>query len=101
MPTVFDSHQAEIIKVENSLDTFGHKARRVLAFYRAEIQRTFNSQPANLVTFERIGLYRLMSLRLLSRLFDRRASGKFVTSDDRNLVQLLFSAERHFAGSSY
>jgi hypothetical protein len=99
--TIYDSLQSEILAVEKSLDTFPHKAKRVLGLYRFEIQRTSESQPATLATYERIGIHRLMSLRLLSQLLDNRTPGHSVSADDRHLLQLLFSTERRLADSTF
>jgi hypothetical protein len=78
-----------------------NKLTQVLREYHAESERDFLGKPATREVYERIGVHRLISLRLLSQLLDNRANtlapGKPVSIDASHLTQLLFDAGQQFA----
>ena len=91
-----DAIHAELLEVEQRLDTRSHKLRKVLNFTRLEIQRAVEQLPGTRELYERIGLYAVMANHLAGQLLNR----KVVSSDDRYLVKLLFTAFKRFAAST-
>jgi hypothetical protein len=81
--------------------TVDNKLTQVLREYHAESERDFLGTPATREVYERLGVHRLMSLRLLSQLLATRANslaaGEPVGIGARHLTQLLFDAEQQFA----
>ena len=98
MSLLRDAVYAEVFEVEQRLSSFEHKARKVLNFFRQEVARAYESQPATRELYERIAINRLMALRLAGQLLNRSAAR--VSKDDRHLATLLFSADQRFADAA-
>jgi hypothetical protein len=98
MSLLRDAVYAEVFEVEQRLSSFEHKARKVLNFFRQEVAREYEMQPATRELYERIAVNRLMALRLAGVLLNR--SVERVSKDDRHLARLLMSADQRFADAT-
>jgi hypothetical protein len=99
MSLLKDAVYAEVFEVEQRLSSFEHKARKVLNFFRQEVARAYEMQPATRELYERITINRLMALRLAGQLLDKFPAAR-VSKDDQHLARLLMSADQRFADAT-